>query len=309
MSTESRVAAIDIGTNSVLLLIAEASRAGAVAVEDRATITRLGAGVDQSRRLNDEACARTLSCLGAYAEIIRGARVRRLDVVGTSALRDARGAEEFLNQAERLLGARPRVIDGDEEARLTFSGALSGLALEGPVTVFDVGGGSTEIIAGEVVAGEPRVMQARSLDIGSVRLYERHVQGDPPSATQLASVRADVLRALEHAPMTSSGARLVGVAGTVTTLAAMLQQLDPYDGARVHGSTLDAADVEALASELARLSTEERRKLPGLDAKRADVIVVGAVLAIELMRWAGAQTLLVSDRGVRWGLVQELLGA
>lgn len=304
-----RVAAIDIGTNSVLLVIAERAGGGVRVIDERATITRLGKGVDRSGVFAPAACERTLACLHEYARAIRGAGVTRVDVVGTSAMRDARGGEEFARDAQAVLGSRPRVIDGAEEARLTFIGALSGLALAGEVLVFDVGGGSTEVIAGTSSAEGPRVHSARSLNIGSVRLFERHLKSDPPAAGELARARDDVRRALSALPEASSGATWVGVAGTVTTLAAIERGVDPYDGARVHGSELTAPAVERLLEGLAALDLKRRRSLKGLEPARADVIVAGALIVSELMTWGAATRLVVSDRGVRWGLVHDLLQA
>ena len=217
-------AAIDIGTNSVLLLIAvrdEATGAPRPLLE-RATITRLGEGVDKTRQLAAPAVQRTLECLRGYAADMRAHGVTRLAVVGTSALRDAAGGEAFLNAAQQILGERPRVIAGDEEAALTFRGALSGLEVSGDLLVFDIGGGSTELIAGSASsAGTPA--SRVSLDIGSVRLFERHVHSDPPTPSELAAIQADVARELAMAAplaLTRSQRRptLVGVAGTVTTL-------------------------------------------------------------------------------------------
>jgi exopolyphosphatase/guanosine-5'-triphosphate,3'-diphosphate pyrophosphatase len=234
------------------------------------------------------------------------AAVSRVAVVGTSALRDAEGAHDFLDAAESILGERPRVIAGEEEAALSFVGTLSGLPIAGAVTVFDIGGGSTEIIFGEARVPSHAVHAAYSLDVGSVRLLERHLHGDPPTAVQLEQVRRDIQEALATLPPARPG-RVVGVAGTVTTLAAIEAELDPYDGAVVHGSDLSRARVTALATRLAALSNAERRALRGLDVKRADVIVSGAWIACEVLDWCGAGELIVSDRGVRWGLVHRLL--
>lgn len=298
-----RVAAIDIGTNSVLLLIAEARPDGAVPLVERATITRLGQGVDKTRRLAPEAMERTLACLERYAEELRAFAPEETFVVGTSAMRDAEGGADFRERAAAILGVTPGVASGDEEAELTFIGALSGLSVRGEVLVFDVGGGSTEIITGEAF-GAPR--DKISLDIGSVRLTERHVHSDPPSVEDIERVREDVRSALRGVPFQPSG-QVVGVAGTVTTLAAFARQIVPYDGGRVHGLALPASEVERAARELASLTLEQRRGSPAIDPKRADVIVAGAVLVDELLRFCGAQTMIVSDRGVRWGLVARSL--
>lgn len=300
-----KVATIDIGTNSVLLLIAERRDGTLVPLLERATITRLGQNVDASRRLLPEAMERTLACLASYADDLRTARVDRLAIVGTSAMRDAAGGSDFVERAERLLGERPRVISGDEEAELTFHGALSGLDAKGPVSVFDVGGGSTEIITGHVGerAGYSR---AKSLDVGSVRLFERHVRHDPPLPEELHRSAADVQAALATVEPPEAGITLVGVAGTVTTLAAIELGLSVYDPARVHGARLSRESAGALMEKLAGVTLAERQALAGLEPKRADVIVVGAVIVREVLDWSGCSELVVSDRGVRWGLAERL---
>ncbi len=332
-----RVAAIDIGTSSVLLLVAERRDGALVPVAERATITRLGQGVDASRALAPEAVDRTLACLSRYAEEIRALGAERVDAVGTSAMRDAAGGEAFVARARELLGVAPRVISGAEEAALTFAGALTGLALPPvPRIVFDLGGGSTEIIVGPpgstfgapgrashgapcAPSPEGDVLGAVSLDVGSVRLTERHVRADPPSPAELSALRGAARAALRAAPAlpASDGPPpvLVGVAGTVTTIAALVHDVTPYDGARVHGARLTRREVAATTTRLAALPLAERRLLPALDPARADVIVAGSILVEEIMAWAtgsrGGQDessgeLIASDRGVRWGLAQQL---
>ncbi|HEX2673517.1 MAG TPA: Ppx/GppA family phosphatase, partial [Polyangiaceae bacterium] len=199
-----RAATIDIGTNSVLLLVADSAGGALRPVLERATVTRLGEGVDRNRRLLDTACERTLTCLAEYAAALRELGVTRLDAVGTSAMRDARGGQEFVARAAAILGVAPRVIDGNEEARLTFAGALSGLPQRGKVTVFDIGGGSTEIIVGSSSAKERSIREAVSLNIGSVRLFERHLQNDPPTSRELQNVQRDIALALAAAPKPES---------------------------------------------------------------------------------------------------------
>jgi exopolyphosphatase / guanosine-5'-triphosphate,3'-diphosphate pyrophosphatase len=303
-----RVAAIDIGTNSVLLLIAEARGGELVPIVERSQITRLGQGVDATHALAPEATLRTLACLEEYGALIRTAGVDRTAAVGTSAMRDARGGEDFRARAGAILGVEPQVVSGAEEASLTFAGAVTGLSLSGEIfTVFDLGGGSTEIICG--AAGS--ALHAVSLDIGSVRLTERHVRSDPPTPEELTSIRADAARALLGASASldaaAPGSRtLIGVAGTVTTLAAFVRGVVPYDSARVHGARLSAVEVGRARAELAALPLASRRALPAINPARADVIVAGSVIVEELLAWAGASELIASDRGVRWGLAYRL---
>lgn len=303
LSRGERVATIDIGTNSVLLLVAEVDENGAlVPIDERATITRLGEGVDKTRRLSDAAIARTLECLANYGDAIRAAGARRADAVGTSAMRDAGGGSELRARAKELLGFEPRVISGDAEARLTFSGALSGLGVIGAASVFDIGGGSTEIIRGD--ATTRRIDEAKSLDIGSVRLTERHVKSDPPTDAEIAAIERDIESALASAPTVAGD--LVGVAGTVTTIAAIAKGIDPYDASKIHGAVLERSDIERVAALLESLKQDERVELPGLSPKRADVIIAGTRICLAIARRSSGGRVLVSDRGVRWGLAEDL---
>lgn len=310
-----RVAAIDIGTNSVLLLVAERRGDTIVPILERATITRLGQGVDATRTLAPEAVRRTLDCLAQYAADIRAAGALHVAVAGTSAMRDAAGGESFRTEAKSLLGVEPRVISGDEEAQLTFEGALTGLGLAGAVTVVDVGGGSTEVVTGHVVTGPDRAV---SLDVGSVRLTERHVRTDPPTTNEIAAVRQDVRRALDDSGMIPTP-MIVGVAGTVTTLAAYALDVVPYESERVHGARLSGVHVDAAVRALAAMSLAERRSLGSVQSERADVIVAGGLIVAEVLAWArdslgvssGATDVefVASDRGVRWGLAKRLFQA
>ena len=300
-----RVAAIDIGTNSVLLTVAEATQGTLKPVLEHATITRLGKGVDRNRRLHPDRVDATLACLARYAELIADAGVVEVAVVGTSAMRDARGGDEFRDRVEALLGVRPRVISGEQEARLTFAGALLEIDVNGPVVVVDIGGGSTEIIFG-VAAGQGVVSSAVSLNVGSVRLFERYLLSDPPGAEELAATRAEVRAALRTVTRPPAGATLIGVAGTVTTLLAIERGLATYDPRCIHNHRLHVDTLRRLSRRLATLPLAERRQLAGLEPERADVIVAGACILVEIAAWTGAGDVVVSDRGVRWGLIRSL---
>ena len=304
-----RVAAIDIGTNTVLLLVAERRDGKVVAVEEHATITRLGQDVDKTRRLAPEAVERTNACLSRYAEIVTRLGASKTDVVGTSAMRDAGGGEEVRAHVKACFGVDARTISGDEEARLSFAGALSGLDLphrpDGRVVVFDIGGGSTEVVDGD--RATRGIHFARSYDVGSVRLTERHVRSDPPSASEREAVARAATEAFATVPDGLRGAPVVGIAGTVTTLAAVSLGMTAYDGARVHGLTLTIEELERVTELLARVRLEQRKTIAGLEPKRADVIVAGASVVLAFLRRVGAQSITVSDRGVRWGLAEELL--
>jgi exopolyphosphatase / guanosine-5'-triphosphate,3'-diphosphate pyrophosphatase len=302
-----RVAAIDIGTNTTLLLVAQCDDAGELrALREEATITRLGEGVDVSRKLAPAATERTNACLARYAEIVRALGVESVAVVGTSAMRDAGGGDEVRAKVKTLFGVEARTISGDEEARLTFEGALSGLPLSA-ARVFDIGGGSTEIVVGE----RGRVGASHSFDVGSVRLTERHVRSDPPARAEMDAMRRAAREAFAAMPRvweaaSRVGSPPVGIAGTVTTLAAVALGLVPYDGARVHGHTMTKDEITHVTERLASLPLAERKDVPGLEPKRADVIVAGGILVLATLEAFDATSLVVSDRGVRWGLAEEL---
>jgi len=277
---------------------------------ERAEITRLGRGVDESGRLDEAAIRATVEVLARFAAEARALGAREIACVATSAARDAANGADFFAAARAAAGLVPEVISGDEEARLVWASAWRDFGGGGPLAVLDVGGGSTEFTVGDGPA--PRAWT--SLQIGAVRLTERHVRSDPPAASDLGALRAAAREAL--APIAElargvaggGGARMVGVAGTVTTLAAVDQALPAYDAARVHGSTLALAQVEALVGRLAALPLAARAAVPGMEPKRADVMVAGALVVAEAMRAAGFDRLTVSDRGVRWGLVHERCG-
>jgi exopolyphosphatase/guanosine-5'-triphosphate,3'-diphosphate pyrophosphatase len=298
-----RIGAIDIGTNTVLLLVAEKRGDELIAIEERATITRLGEGVDKSRELKPEAIARTSAALDAYAEITKKLGVERMAVVGTSAMRDARGGEKIRAHVKEKFDVEARVLSGDEEARMTFAGALSGLSFSESedVAVFDIGGGSTEI-----VRGKNRVIDyAHSFDIGSVRLTERHVKSDPPTPEEISIL--EKAAADQFAPARSVRAsRVVGIAGTVTTLTAVALEMKVYDGARVHGHVMTRETIAKTVKRLASLPLSERQQVTGLEPKRADVIVAGGIIALAALDALGAKNVTISDRGVRWGLALEL---
>jgi exopolyphosphatase/guanosine-5'-triphosphate,3'-diphosphate pyrophosphatase len=301
-----RVAAIDIGTNTVLLLVAEETARGLSPLVERATITRLGEDVDRTRRLKPEAVARTRTCLEEYAAIVHKSAVERIALVGTSAMRDAAGGEELRARIRDLFGVDARVISGEDEARLTFHGALSGLTRseETETAVFDIGGGSTEIVLG--LPGARAVRYAQSFDVGSVRLTERSISNDPPLPAELEAIATTLTQAFRTVPEVAPNVAPVGVAGTVTTLAAVALGIDPYDGTRVHGANLSTATLRKTVFDLAAMNVAQRRAVPGIEPKRADVIVAGGLIAIALLDHWRAESLTVSDRGVRWGLAEEL---
>ena len=301
-----RIATIDIGTNTVLLLVAERGATGElVAVEEHATITRLGQGVDKTRQLAPEAIERTNACLDVYADAVKRLGAERVAVVGTSAMRDAGGGEAVRAHVKERFGVDARTISGDEEARLTFQGALSGLPSRGDdVVVFDIGGGSTEVVYGNRASGA--IAWSHSFDVGSVRMTERHVKSDPPTREEREAILASCREAFGSVPHKATSAPPVGIAGTITTLAAVSLQLATYDGSRVHGLTMPVDELERVVDELARVPLELRKTIDGLEPKRADVIIAGGLVALAFLQHVGAREVTISDRGVRWGLAEEL---
>lgn len=292
-----RYAAIDVGTNSVLLLVAERREGRFAAVAERAEITRLGRGVDRTGALSAEGMEATLRCLESFAGEARALGARQIAAIATSAARDASNGERFLQQARDRAGVAVEIISGGEEAELAFAAATADFG-DGPLVVVDIGGGSTEFIYG---AGQ--VQYRRSFDVGSVRLTERFITAHPVPEPERAAVRAHLQGAFAALPPPPAGARLVGIAGTVTTLHAVLHRVDPYDAARVHGHDLQRAELAALAGTLCGASLEERRRMPGLQPGRADVICAGALILEAAMDRLNAGACTVSDRGVRWGLI------
>jgi exopolyphosphatase/guanosine-5'-triphosphate,3'-diphosphate pyrophosphatase len=298
-----RQAAIDIGTNTTLLLLAEAGGGAVTVLAERAEITRLGRGIGGDGRLGTDGIARTLAVLAEYAALARthGAPVA---AVGTEALRRAPNAQDFLGPAATVLGAPVEVIDGEREAALSYRAARRSFpqAAAGSMVVVDIGGGSTEIIRSEAGA----VTFRRSLPLGSVRLTERHVRHDPASDEEVAAVTDEVRQALASIPI-AGAETLVGTAGTVTSLAAMDQRLASYDPALVHGYPLTLSALEGLVQTLRLTPQAGRERMPGLDPKRADVILAGACILLEIARRVGASRVITSDRGLRWGLLYERL--
>jgi len=292
------LAAIDIGTNSVLLTVAARTPQGLRPLVERAEITRLGRGVDQTKRLSDEGIEATLRVLGAYAEEAAAAGVAEVaDIacVATSAARDAQNGPAFLELVREQCGLSPQIIGGDREAELTFLAARRDFGNQGgPLAIMDIGGGSTEI----AVDLDRPVRFGISLPVGSVRLFERLGQ-------DRAAIAQEVDRALAAVPRLAQGTPVVGVAGTWTTLATLALELPHYDAERVHGHRLSLETLETLTDRLWNLTLSERLLLPGLQPGRADVIPVGASIACRGLRALGSVEAIVSDRGVRWGLLYE----
>lgn len=301
-----RVCAIDVGTNTLLGLIVE--RASSLRVlDDLGHITRLGRGVDAHGRLASDAIERAMRALTDVVARARahGVRDERIRAVGTSAMRDASNRDELVDRAARELGIVLEVIPGEREAALTFAGALPGVddvAIE-EITAVDIGGGSTEIARGR----GGKLARSVSLDVGSVRLFERHLRADPPSRSQIDSLLADVDAAFDRSGATFGGS-LVALAGTACTVACVAQRVHPFDAHAVHGSTLGLGSLREVAERLASSSVAERRATPGVPPGREDVVAAGALVLLRIAERAGVDTVRISDGGVRWGLALSMLG-
>ncbi|WP_433090375.1 exopolyphosphatase [Dactylosporangium sp. CA-052675] len=299
------MAAIDCGTNSVRLLIADVSGDSEISdVTRQMRIVRLGEGVDRTGRLSEAAIERTRLALVDYAADIAGAGVDAARMVATSASRDAGNAADFRAMVLDTLGFPPEVITGDEEARLSFSGAVRGLTAEAPYLVVDIGGGSTEF-----VVGERDVEAAISVDIGCVRMTERHLRADPPAPEQIAAAEADIEAAVDRALAAVDGARartLVGLAGSVTTVAALALGLGEYDPKRIHRARISAADVAKVTAGLLGQSAAQRLEHPVMHPGRADVIGAGALILRVIVDRVGVDSVIASESDILDGIALSL---
>jgi exopolyphosphatase/guanosine-5'-triphosphate,3'-diphosphate pyrophosphatase len=302
------LAAIDIGTNSTRLLVADMAGPDEPlsTLDRRMTITRLGQGVNATRRLHPEAVERTLAVLAEYREAIGKLGADGVRATATSAARDATNREDFLGPATEILGTAPEVLTGEEEARLTFLGATAGLADPAPYLVVDIGGGSTEFIVG---TSEPESLM--SIDVGCVRLTEAYLHSDPPAPEELSQAISVVGVHLDDVDRLLPGAidakTLIGVAGTITTVAAVELGLPEYDSEALHHFRLSHAAAEDVFRTLATEPVEARRHNPGLEPGRVDVIVGGAVVLVAVMRHFGCEEMLVSEADILDGLIRSQL--
>jgi exopolyphosphatase/guanosine-5'-triphosphate,3'-diphosphate pyrophosphatase len=314
----SRVAAIDCGTNSIRLLVADVTEAyGGLDLRDlhrEMRIVRLGQGVDATGEFAPEALQRTRDALLHYATAIRRKGAERVRMVATSAARDAGNRDEFFGMVREILGVDAEIITGEEEARLSFVGAVGDLDPEdGPFLVTDIGGGSTELVVGSLVDGAATVDAAYSADIGSVRITERCLPGDPPTSEEVARARevtAGILDAAFAAVPVEGVRTWVGVAGTTTTLSAVALRLPEYDPSEVHLSRLSLDDVHRVSAELLAMSRTERGMHGAIHPGRIDVIGGGAlivdVLARELAERAGVHEMVVSEHDILDGIARSI---
>ncbi|CAO5181285.1 Exopolyphosphatase 2 [Frankia sp. AiPs1] len=308
----TRVAAIDCGTNSIRLLVAEIDGTGLHELTRRMEIVRLGAGVDRTGELAPQALERTLVALRDYAGEIERLGATRVRMVATSATRDARNRGVLVAGVREILGVDPEVISGDEEASLSFAGAIGDLvgkaSVATPILLADIGGGSTELVLG----GRAGVLAARSVNVGCVRLAERHLHNDPPTAAQTAAIVADARSAFDLAAQTvpiTEAATLVGVAGTVTTVAALAADLPGYDAERIHLSVTSADQVAEVTERLLAMTRGERAALAVMHPGRVDVIAAGALVLRTLVERTGAAAVVASERDILDGIALALAGA
>ena len=309
-----RVAAIDCGTNSIRLLVADVGAGKLVDVDREMRIVRLGQDVDATGRLAPDALERTRVALAGYAAVVRDAGVERVRMVATSATRDAANRDDFFAMVRQTLGTDAEVITGAEEARLSFTGAVGDLdPATGPFVVVDVGGGSTEVVLGDWDGEQAEVTAARSVDVGCVRITERHLRSDPPTAEEIDAAERFAAQTLREAFVevpVDQACTWVDVAGTVTTLSAVAQRLPEYDPQSIHLSRLSLQTVRRTAADLLAATHHQRAADPAIHPGRVDVIAGGALivrlLAEELHARAGIGELVVSEHDILDGIALGL---
>jgi len=303
----TRVAAFDCGTNSLRLLVTDIDVAAVTSDElvREMRVVRLGQGVDRTGRIADASLQRVFTAVEEYMQIVRQHDVEAIRFCATSAARDAENSEEFLAGIRERTGVEPEVIDGDEEARVSFEGSTRSLPpLPEPFLVIDIGGGSTELILGNA---DGSILDAESLDIGSVRLNERHLAGDPPTEEEIAAAVADIDDALDRCSVDPAEAgAVIGVAGTVTTIAAAVLDLPAYDSIVIHHSVLRPDAVQGAVTRLLAMLVEERKALPYMHPGRADVIGAGGLILDRVLRRTSVNSMLVSEHdildGIAWSV-------
>ena len=293
----TRVAVIDVGTNSTRLLVADVD-GGVAPLERRSTVTRLGRGVDLSGHLASEAIEDVCRAIDGYLGILQELEAETVEVIATSAVRDADNGSAFVAELRERFALSARVLDGEEEARLTYLGATSEQPPSEPTLVVDIGGGSTELIVGS----GSEISFHDSLQVGVVRHSERHVVSDPPTASELEALAGDVRGLIEASVGAGVEAhQAIAVAGTPTSLAAIEMELAPYDPARVHGHVLALPSIQRTCSRLASVPLIERVEIAGLHPDRAPTIVAGVVILIEAMRAFGLEQVTVSEHDILYG--------
>jgi exopolyphosphatase/guanosine-5'-triphosphate,3'-diphosphate pyrophosphatase len=293
-----RVAVVDIGSNSTRLLVADVEAGRVSEVERQSRVTRLGRGVDLSGQLSAEAIEAACKAIADYVEICRDTGVEKVEAIATSAVRDASNGSAFVAELRERFALSARVLDGEEEARLTYLGATCEHSPSEPTLVIDIGGGSTELIVG---TGE-EVAFHTSLQAGVVRHSERHISSDPPTALELEALAADFRSLIENATAGAPAATAcIAVAGTPTSLASVEIGLEPYDPRQVHGHTLTLPTIQRLLSQLASAPLSKRAEIVGMHPDRAPNIVAGVVILVEAMRAFGLKQVRVSEHDILYG--------
>jgi exopolyphosphatase/guanosine-5'-triphosphate,3'-diphosphate pyrophosphatase len=293
-----RVAVIDVGTNSARMLVADVAGGRVAPVERRSTVTRLGRGVDLTGRLSAEAIEDACAAIAGYVTTVEELGAEAVDAIATSAVRDAENGSAFIAELRERFALSARVLDGEEEARLTYVGATSEQPPSAPTLVVDIGGGSTELIVGTGT----EISFHTSLQAGVVRHSERHIGSDPPTAVELEALAADIRGLIEAAvPPGVAASAGIAVAGTPTSLAAVEMELEPYDPARVHGHTLSLTAIQRMLSRLASAPLSERVRIPGMHPDRAPPIVAGVVILVETMRAFELERIGVSEHDILYG--------
>ena len=304
----TRVAAFDCGTNSLRLLVADLDPVAGTAKDlvREMRIVRLGQGVDRTGRIAEASLHRTFAVIEEYMDLVRDHDVKAIRFCATSAARDAENADEFVSGVRDRVGVEPEVLGGDEEAAASFAGAVRDLPpLPEPILVLDIGGGSTELILGRE---DGTIESQQSLDIGSVRLNERHLASDPPTADEIAAAEADIDAALDDCEVDPARAgSVIGVAGTVTTVAAAVLDLATYDASVIHHAVLRPDAVQGAVTRLLSMLIEQRKQLGYMHPGRADVIGAGGLILDRVLRRTTVKSLLVSEHdildGIAWSLV------
>jgi exopolyphosphatase/guanosine-5'-triphosphate,3'-diphosphate pyrophosphatase len=305
-----RVAALDCGTNSIRLLIAEENPEASTFTEisRKMSIVKLGEGVDKNKAFLPDAISRTLTALKVFAADIAEAEVEQVRFCATSATRDAQNRDEFLIPVAQILGITPEVISGEEEARLSFKGATQGLdKASGPFLVVDIGGGSTEF-----VFGSDHVDAARSVNIGCVRMSERHFKSDPPTKNEIEGARGDIKNAIAQAAEVvpiKNAKTLVAVAGTATTVAAAALNLEKYDSELIHLAKISAIETRRVSDWLLSLNRKERSDLDYMHPGRVDVIAAGSLVLAEIIEATGLESFVASENDILDGMVWSMLNA
>jgi exopolyphosphatase/guanosine-5'-triphosphate,3'-diphosphate pyrophosphatase len=303
----SRVAVVDIGTNSTRMLVADVDGGQVEEVDRRTRVTRLGRGVDLSGQLSSEAMEDVCETVGEYVDVFGDLGAETVVAIATSAVRDASNGAAFIAELRERFALSARVLGGEEEARLTYLGATAERPPAEPTLVIDIGGGSTELIVGSGA----EIRFHASLQAGVVRHTERHLASDPPTAAQLEALVADLRGPIDATAAEMPGpkpAAGIAVAGTPTSLAAIEMGLVPYDPDRVHGHRLNLPAIQRLLSRLASVPLEERRSIPGLHPDRAPTIVAGVVILVEAMRAFGLDAVEVSEHDILYGAALDATG-